>query len=154
MKDLFGRPGKISGLVLRIMQCLFAAASIGIMASAHGFTVSTAFCYLIASMGLQILWSSVLACIDIHALWLKRDLNNQIVFILFFVGDWVTATLSLAAACSSAGVAVLFVKDTNLCRPGSGLSCSMFQIAVSLAFVAWFLLAITSYVLFWLVASP
>lgn len=46
MKDMFGSPGKISGLVLRIGQCSFAAASIGVMASAHGFFNSTAFWYI------------------------------------------------------------------------------------------------------------
>lgn len=43
---MFGSPGKISGLVLRIGQCSFAAASIGVMASAHGFFNSTAFWYI------------------------------------------------------------------------------------------------------------
>ncbi|CAL5366010.1 unnamed protein product [Camellia sinensis] len=122
MKDLFGSPGKVSGLVLRIGQCLFAAASIGVMASASGFSGTTAFCcscwglgslvtseginnYLIASMGLQILWSFGLACLDIHALR-------------------VTAILSLAAACSSAGVVVLFSRDTNFCRVEKQLSCT------------------------------
>lgn len=46
MKDLFGSPGKMSGLVLRIGQCSFAAASIGVMVSAHGFFNSTAFWYI------------------------------------------------------------------------------------------------------------
>lgn len=43
MKELFGSPGKASGLLLRIGQCLFAAASIGVMASASGFSTATAF---------------------------------------------------------------------------------------------------------------
>ncbi|CAL5322544.1 unnamed protein product [Camellia sinensis] len=206
MKDLFGSPGKVSGLVLRIGQCLFAAASIGVMASASGFSGTTAFCcscwglgslvtseginnyliasmgdlhnhvtailslaaacssagvvvlfsrdtnfcrvekqlscicscwglgslvtneginnYLIASMGLQILWSFGLACLDIHALRLKRDLHNHVLVSLFVVGDWVTAILSLAAACSSAGVVVLFSRDTNFCRVEKQLSCT------------------------------
>ncbi|MCL7031817.1 hypothetical protein MKW94_006087, partial [Papaver nudicaule] len=57
MKKLMGSPGTFSGLLLRIGQCVFAAASIGAMASAFGFSNYTAFCYLIASMGLQVLWS-------------------------------------------------------------------------------------------------
>ncbi|KAA8539680.1 hypothetical protein F0562_026372 [Nyssa sinensis] len=100
MKNLFGSPGMKSGLVLRIGQCLFAAASIAVMASASGFSTATAFCYLIASMGLQVLWSFGLACLDIHALRKKRSLQNHIFVSLFVVGDWVTAILSLAAACS------------------------------------------------------
>ncbi|KAI8030666.1 CASP-like protein 5B2 [Camellia lanceoleosa] len=153
MKDLFGSPGKVSGLVLRIGQCLFAAASIGVMASASGFSGTTAFCYLIASMGLQILWSFGLACLDIHALRLKRDLHNHVLVSLFVVGDWVTAILSLAAACSSAGVVVLFSRDTSFCRVEKQLSCSMYKISVAFAFMSWFLLAISSYVMFWLLAS-
>uniref|UniRef100_M1CL53 CASP-like protein n=1 Tax=Solanum tuberosum TaxID=4113 RepID=M1CL53_SOLTU len=44
MKELFGGPGKVSGLVLRMGQCLFAAASMVVMASSHGFATCTAFC--------------------------------------------------------------------------------------------------------------
>ncbi|KAJ0511856.1 hypothetical protein HanIR_Chr11g0556741 [Helianthus annuus] len=44
MKSLFGSPGKINGLVLRTCQCLFAAASLSVMASASsGFSTSTSF---------------------------------------------------------------------------------------------------------------
>lgn len=65
----------------------------------------------------------------------------------------VTAMLSLAAACSSAGVVVLLLKDTSICRLDNKLSCDMYQISVALAFISWFLLAISSYVMFWLAAS-
>ncbi|XP_009777106.1 CASP-like protein 5B1 [Nicotiana tabacum] len=153
MKEVFGSPGKVSGLILRMGQCLLASASIAVMASASGFSSSTAFCYLIASMGLQVLWSFVLACLDIHALRLKRDLRNHVFVSLFVVGDWVTATLSLAAACSSAGVVVLFVKDTNICKVENKLSCDLFQISVALSFLSWFLLAISSCAMFLLAAS-
>ncbi|KAJ4704605.1 CASP-like protein [Melia azedarach] len=123
MKELVGSPGTVSGLVLRIGQCGFAAASIGVMASAIGFSSYTAFCYLIASMGLQMLWSFGLACLDVYALRRKRDLQNPVLVSLFVVGDWVTAMLSLAAACSSAGVVVLYARDLNFCRPQNHLSC-------------------------------
>lgn len=43
MKELLGSPGTASGLILRIGQCLFAAASIGVMVSALGFSSYTAF---------------------------------------------------------------------------------------------------------------
>lgn len=45
--------------------------------------------YLIASMGLQVLWSFGLACLDAYALRLKRDLQNPVLVSLFVVGDWV-----------------------------------------------------------------
>ncbi|GFZ15037.1 uncharacterized protein family [Actinidia rufa] len=153
MKDLFGSPGKVSGLVLRVGQCLFAAASIAVMASASSFSTTTAFCYLIASMTLQGLWSFGLACLDIRALRRQIDLRNHVLVSLFVVGDWVTSILSLAAACSSAGVIVLFTRDTDFCREDKHLGCSMFKISIALAFISWFLLAISSYVTFWLLAS-
>ena len=45
MKELLGRPGNLTGLILRIGQCLFAATSIGVMVSASGFSNFTAFWY-------------------------------------------------------------------------------------------------------------
>uniref|UniRef100_A0A6V7QVJ0 CASP-like protein n=1 Tax=Ananas comosus var. bracteatus TaxID=296719 RepID=A0A6V7QVJ0_ANACO len=68
----------------------------GVMLSALGFPNYTAFCFLIASMGLQALWSLGLACLDVFAIKMKRDLHNPMLVSLFVVGDWVTATLSLA----------------------------------------------------------
>ncbi|MFS7933774.1 hypothetical protein Hanom_Chr04g00383791 [Helianthus anomalus] len=47
MKDMFGSPGSVSGLMLRIGQCLCAAASIGWMVSASGFSSYTAFWYAV-----------------------------------------------------------------------------------------------------------
>ncbi|MBA0780849.1 hypothetical protein Gotri_004903 [Gossypium trilobum] len=140
---LFGSPGKLSGLLLRIGQCFSAAASIGFMVSAHGFFNSTAFCYLIASMGIQVLWSFGLACLDFHALRSKTNLHNPVL---------VTAILSLAAACSSAGVTVLYSRDLGYCRSPQ-IPCSHFKASILFAFISWFLLAISSHVTFWLLAA-
>ncbi|XP_077217315.1 CASP-like protein 5B2 [Tasmannia lanceolata] len=153
MKSLVGGPGTVTGLLLRTGQCLFAAASIGAMVSSSGFSNYSAFCYLIASMGLQVLWSLGLAGLDVYALRIKRDLQNPVLVSLFVVGDWVTATLSLAAACSSAGVSVLFARDTNYCRTILFLPCNRFQISVALGFITWLLIALSSLVMFWLLAS-
>ncbi|KAI3517385.1 hypothetical protein L2E82_06928 [Cichorium intybus] len=153
MKRCFGTPGIASGLVLRIFQCLFASASIAVMASSSGFSSATSFCYLIAAMGLQVLWSFGLACLDIHALRVKKDLQSQILLSLVVVGDWVTAILALAASSSSAGVMVLLERDTKYCKLDPLLSCNMFQISIAFAFIAWFLLAISSHTVFWLLAS-
>uniref|UniRef100_A0A1D1Z521 CASP-like protein n=1 Tax=Anthurium amnicola TaxID=1678845 RepID=A0A1D1Z521_9ARAE len=153
MKVLVGSPGTVSSLLLRLGQSLFAAASIGVMVSSTDFSNYTAFCYLIASMGLQVLWSMGLACVDVYALRNKRDLHNPVSVSLFVVGDWVTATLSLAAACSSAGVAVLFARDVHLCSRYPELSCSRYQVSVSCAFVTWALIAHSCIVMFWLLAS-
>ncbi|KAK9123872.1 hypothetical protein Sjap_013474 [Stephania japonica] len=153
MKKLFGGPGTVGGLVLRIGQCLFASASIGAMVSALGFSGYTAFCYLIASMGLQVLWSFGLACLDVYALKIKRDLQNPVLVSLFVVGDWVTATLSLAAASSSAGVMILYAKDLEFCRIQPLIPCSRFQISIALAFITWSLIAMSSLVMLWLLGS-
>ncbi|KAG6769515.1 hypothetical protein POTOM_025154 [Populus tomentosa] len=124
MKEIIGGPGTVSGLLLRIGQFVFAAASISVMTSAIGFSSYTSFCYLIASMGLQLLWSFGLAGLDIYALRRKKDLQNPVLVSLFVVGDWVTAMLSLAAACSSAGVVVLYARDMNFCKIHPELPCS------------------------------
>lgn len=154
MKELVGSPGSVTGLLLRIGQCLFASGSIGVMVSALGFSNFTAYCYLIASMGLQALWSFGLACLDVYALRINRDLRNPVLVSLFVVGDWVTATLSLAAACSSAGIAVLYAKDLKFCTGGpSHLPCHRFELSIALAFVTWFLIAMSSHVMFWILAS-
>ncbi|KAM7255170.1 hypothetical protein ACFE04_020411 [Oxalis oulophora] len=153
MKELIGSPGTGSGLMLRIGQCSFAAASIGIMVSASTFASYTAFCYLIASMGLQVLWSFGLACLDAYALRRKIDIQNPILVSLFVVGDWVTAMLTLAAACSSAGVIVLYARDLNFCKVESFIPCKRFEISIVFAFITWILIAISSHVMFWILAS-
>ncbi|GAV88839.1 DUF588 domain-containing protein [Cephalotus follicularis] len=153
MKDLIGSPGSASGLVLRIGQCAFAASSIGVMVSAHDFSGYTVFCYLIASMGLQVLWSFGLACLDAYALRRKRDLQNPVLVSLFVVGDWVTAMLTLAAASSSAGVIVLYARDLDICKVKNHLPCSRFEISIVLAFITWLLIAISSHVMFWILAA-
>ncbi|KAJ6321615.1 hypothetical protein OIU77_011647 [Salix suchowensis] len=71
--------------------------------------------YLIASMGLQVIWSFGLALLDAYALVKKKALHNTVMLSLFVVGDWVTAILSLAAASASAGVTVLYFHDLGNC---------------------------------------
>ncbi|KAI4331673.1 hypothetical protein MLD38_029836 [Melastoma candidum] len=106
-------------------------------------------------MGLQLLWSFGLACLDIYALRRKRVLHNPVLLSLFIVGDWVTATLSLAAACSSAGVIVQYARDLEICslQKQTHLPCARFQIAVTLSFLTWVLIGISSHVMFWILAS-
>lgn len=65
----------------------------------------------------------------------------------------VTATLTLAAACSSAGVVVLFVRDVHFCKKYPQLSCGMYQISIAMAFITWLLVAKSSLVMFWILAS-
>ncbi|PWA64068.1 hypothetical protein CTI12_AA182100 [Artemisia annua] len=104
-------------------------------------------------MGLQVLWSFSLACLDIHALRVHKDLHSQLLLSLVVVGDWVTAILALAASSSSAGVMILLVRDSDLCKLDPKISCNTFQISIALAFMSWFLLAISSHTVLWLLAS-
>ncbi|RZB87982.1 CASP-like protein 5B3 isoform B [Glycine soja] len=95
MKDFPGTPGTVLGLALRISQFVFAAGSIASMATTPSFFNFTAFCYLIASMGLQVIWSFVLALLDAYALVKKKVLHNAVLVSLFVVGDWVSLCLNL-----------------------------------------------------------
>ncbi|PWA64069.1 hypothetical protein CTI12_AA182100 [Artemisia annua] len=65
----------------------------------------------------------------------------------------VTAILALAASSSSAGVMILLVRDSDLCKLDPKISCNTFQISIALAFMSWFLLAISSHTVLWLLAS-
>ncbi|XP_006605765.1 CASP-like protein 5B3 isoform X2 [Glycine soja] len=131
MKDFCGTPGTVLGLVLRMSQFVFAAGSIASMATTISFFNLTAFCYLIASMGLQIIWSFVLALMDLYAL--------------------LTATLSLAAASASAGITVLYFHDLGHCHFGE--ECQKYQISVALAFLSWISTSISSLIMLWLLAA-
>ncbi|KAF9602943.1 hypothetical protein IFM89_032825 [Coptis chinensis] len=42
-------------------------------------------------MGLQVLWSLGLMCLDIYALRIERDIQNPVLVSLFVVGDWFLA---------------------------------------------------------------
>ncbi|RXH78311.1 hypothetical protein DVH24_001829 [Malus domestica] len=142
MRDFPGTPGTLTGLLLRISQCVFAAGSIASMATTASFFNFTAFCYLIASMGLQLIWSLVLALLDAYSLVKKKVLHNPVL---------VTATLSLAAASASAGVTVLYFSDLNDCNYGR--ECQKYQMAVGLAYLSWVTIAISSLIMLWLLAA-
>ncbi|EEF33066.1 conserved hypothetical protein [Ricinus communis] len=151
MKDFAGTPGTLTALVLRISQCIFAAGSITAMATTSTFFNFTAFCYLIASMGLQVIWSLGLALLDAYALIRKKVLHNSILVSLFVVGDWVTATLSLAAASASAGITVLLFHDVGHCNYLT--ECQKYQMSVALAFLSWITIAISSLIMLWILAA-
>ncbi|KAK9724360.1 hypothetical protein RND81_05G067200 [Saponaria officinalis] len=151
MKDFAGTPGTLTALALRIAQFLFAAASIASMATTSSFFNFTAFCYLIASMGLQVIWSFGLALLDAYALVRRQALHNQIMVSLFVIGDWVTATLSLAAASASGGITVLYFHDLGECTIGT--ECQKYQLSVAFAFLSWFTVFVSSLIMFWLLAA-
>ncbi|GJM88768.1 hypothetical protein PR202_ga05329 [Eleusine coracana subsp. coracana] len=153
MPGMAGRPGSWGGLVLRAGQAVCAGLCVGIMGSSLGFASYTAFCYLLASMALQSLWSLGLACLDGYALKAKKDLTSPILVSLFLVGDWVTAILSFAASCSAAGVVILFKRDVLFCRRYPQLPCGRYELATAFAFLAWAQSATSAIIMFWLLAS-
>ncbi|XP_062201058.1 CASP-like protein 5A3 isoform X1 [Phragmites australis] len=106
--------------------------------------------YLVAAAILQCLWSLSLAFVDIYALLVKRSLRNARAVCIFTIGDGITGTLTLGAACASAGITVLIGNDLNICAENH---CASFETATAMAFISWFALA-PSYVLnFWSMAS-
>ena len=135
--------------------------------------------YLIAAMGLQVIWSFGLAILDTFALVRKKTLLSPVFVSLFVVGDWVkplslslitnewskirncrpsfvfvfqvTATLSLAGASSSAGVMVLYFGDLGSCSFEA--ECWRYQLSVTLAFLSWISISVSSLTTLWLLAS-
>ncbi|KAK9192995.1 hypothetical protein WN944_003691 [Citrus x changshan-huyou] len=139
MKDVQGMPGTPGGLVLRLLQFVFAAIAVSVMASTSDFHEATAFCYLVLALGLQSLWSLSLLVLDIYAILVRRSLRNDKIschwspvfqesgrlYVSFchFMDQYcqlssnliITSTLTYAAACSSAGITVLISNDLNRC---------------------------------------
>lgn len=150
MEDVQGMPGTTGGLLLRLLQFFFAVVALCVMATTNDFASVTAFCYLVAAVILQSLWSLSLAFIDIYALLVKRCLRNPQLTCLFAIGDGITATLTFAAACSSAGITVLIGNDLNICAENH---CASFETATAMAFISWFTVSPSFLLNFWSLAS-
>eukprot|EP01018_Ginkgo_biloba_P005370 Gb_14805 [translate_table: standard] len=99
---------------------------------------------------LQCLWSLALAIIDGYALLVKRSLRNSLLVSLFVVGDGVTATLTFAAACASAGITVLIGNDFKQCKENH---CTRYEGATAMAFLSWFMVSLSFLLTFWLLAT-
>ncbi|XP_019156872.1 PREDICTED: CASP-like protein 5B2 [Ipomoea nil] len=106
MRDLFGGLGKPSGLLLRILQCVSAAASAEVMALASHFTSCISFWFLALVIGVLFFWSLMLCCLDFHSIMLRKRVRVHSVFLLVMIciGDGVMTILSLGVACASAAV--------------------------------------------------
>ncbi|CAN6305438.1 unnamed protein product [Urochloa humidicola] len=150
MKDPPGAPGTPAGLGLRLAQAFFAAAALAVMASTNDFPSVSAFSYLVAAAILQCLWSLSLAFVDIYALLVKRSLRNSQAVCIFTIGDGITGTITLGAACASAGITVLIGNDLNICAENH---CASFETATAMAFISWFALAPSCILNFWSMAS-
>ncbi|URD73913.1 hypothetical protein MUK42_08429 [Musa troglodytarum] len=150
MKDIQGMPGTPGGLALRLFQFAFAVAALGVMVSTSDFASVTAFCYLVAAVIVQCLWSISLAFLDIYALLVKRSLRNSRALCMFTIGDGITSTLTFAAACASAGITVLIGNDLNVCSQNH---CTSFETATAMAFISWFAVSPSFLLNFWSLAS-
>lgn len=150
MEDIQGLPGTIGGLALRLCQFVFALISLCVMTTTSDFTSVTAFCYLVAAVGLQSLWSLSLASVDIYCLSVRRRLGKCRVVSVFAIGDGITSTLTFAAACSSAGITVLIGNDLNKCALNH---CTRFETATAMAFLSWFMVSPFFLMNFWSLAS-
>ncbi|XP_051130492.1 CASP-like protein 5A2 [Andrographis paniculata] len=150
MKDVPGMAGTVGALCLRLCQVVFAVVSLCVMATTSDFPSVTAFRYLVAAVGLQSLWSMLLALADVYALLVKRRFRNSGAVSLFAVGDGVTSTLTFAAACASAGITVLIGNDLNKCNMNH---CSRFMSSTAMAFLSWFAVLPSFLLNFWTLAS-
>lgn len=150
MKDIQGMPGTVGGLMLRCCQFAFAVVALCVMATTSDFPSVTAFCYLVAAVSLQSLWSASLAIVDIYAILVQRCLRNSRVVSLFTIGDGITSTLTFAAACAAAGITVLISNDLDNCARNH---CTRFETATAMAFMSWFTVSPSFLLNFWSMAS-
>ncbi|KAB5519916.1 hypothetical protein DKX38_024235 [Salix brachista] len=122
MKQIIGSPGTVSCLLLRIGQFLFASASMSTMASAIGFSTYTSFWF-----NGYIVFDPYNA-IRLERLFYKFRLAHKTDFLVATNASIccrkVTAMLSLAAACSSAGVVALYARYMDLCKIHPDLPCT------------------------------
>ncbi|KAK4377558.1 hypothetical protein RND71_003854 [Anisodus tanguticus] len=150
MKDLQGMPGTLGSLILCLCQLVFAVISVCVMVTTSDFPTLVCFSYLVAAVGLQIIWSLVLAIADLYAILVKRSYRNAAVVSLFAIGDGITSTLTFAAACASAGITVLISNDLDKCKVNH---CTRFMSATAMAFLSWFAASPSFFMNFWSLAS-
>ncbi|RWR74234.1 CASP-like protein 5C1 [Cinnamomum micranthum f. kanehirae] len=151
MDEMPGSLGTSASLSLRLGQALFSSASLFFMSVGVEFYSYSAFCYLVTIMGLVIPWSFTLAIVDAYSLFVECPFHQPGIMMIIAVGDWVLSMLSLAAACSTAGVVDLLLDiDGSYCAPKL---CGRYQLSAAMAFLSWFLTAISSFVNLWLLAS-
>lgn len=150
MKHVQGMPGTGGGLGLRLCQLAFAAISLSVMLPTSDFPSVSAFCFLVAAVGLQSLWSLLLAVIDAYALLVRRSFQSYGIVSLFTFGDGVTSTLTFSAACASAGITVFIGDGINTCAVNH---CARFESATAMAFLCWFVAAPSFFFNFWSLAS-
>ncbi|PSS19173.1 CASP-like protein [Actinidia chinensis var. chinensis] len=152
MDEVPGSVGTSASFALRLGQTVFSSASLLFMSTGVEFYSYTAFCFLVMIMGLVIPWSFTLALVDGYSVLVKCPLRQPGILLIVVVGDWVLSTLTLAAACSSAGVVdiLLSANDGSFCPPKL---CSRYLISAAMAFLSWFLSMASSLFNLWFLPS-
>uniref|UniRef100_A0ACD5XJY7 Uncharacterized protein n=1 Tax=Avena sativa TaxID=4498 RepID=A0ACD5XJY7_AVESA len=153
MKLVVGSPGTWSGMALRVSQFVFAGASMCAMVTAPSNSNYSAFFYMNFTMGLQLLWSLGLACVDIFTIRNKKDLHNWEIVSLIVFGDWIMSVFAFSGVCASASLMILFAEDMNFCRIYWRLPCDQFVLSITMASIVWSLDAASSLSGFWLLVS-
>ncbi|GJN23189.1 hypothetical protein PR202_gb10816 [Eleusine coracana subsp. coracana] len=146
-----GTIGSAGSLGLRVGQAVFSSASLLFMSVGVEFFSYTAFCFLVTIMGLVIPWSCTLAMIDVYSIFMGCPLRVPGVMFIVVVGDCVLSLVSFAAACSSAAVIDLLLQfHGSHCSPRF---CGRYQLSAMMAFLSWFLMAVSALFNFWFLAS-
>ncbi|RYR28400.1 hypothetical protein Ahy_B01g052512 [Arachis hypogaea] len=107
--------------------------------------------YLVTVMGLVIPWSITLLVVDAYSVFIKCLPHQRRLIFMILLGDMVLSYLSLAAACSTAGVTDLLLDaDGSYCPPKL---CSRYQLSAAMAFLSWFLSSASCLFNFWILPS-
>lgn len=100
-------------------------------------------------------WTLNLGLRDYYYYLMKIESSPSVVVFIqkfpFAIYFQVTATLTLAAASSSAGIAVLLDRDLGLCITEH--DCPKYQTAVAFAFLSWGTTAISAVIMFWILGA-
>ncbi|KAL6338476.1 hypothetical protein AAG906_020569 [Vitis piasezkii] len=104
-----------------------------------------------AVMGLVIPWSLTLSLVDAYSVFVKCPLHQPGIMLVVIIGDWVLSFLSLAAACSTAGVTDLLLNVNGSHCPAR--LCGRYQLSAAMAFLSWFLSLASSLFNLWRLPS-
>ncbi|PKI65500.1 CASP-like protein 5B2 [Punica granatum] len=105
--------GRVGSLVLRVAQMTSSAVSMAVLFIDGDVDLHAAFSYEIAAMSFLLVWSSALVCLDVYSLKEHRNVQTPKLLRSIVIGDWLSFFLSLSAACSSAGVLILYTHDLH-----------------------------------------
>eukprot|EP00249_Psilotum_nudum_P005800 c19223_g1_i7 orf=271-822(+) len=149
--DICVMPGTLGSISLRIIQVAAAIVSFSVMISASDFSTVTAFCFLVATTVLQCMWSLSVAAVEVYSWLFGRSLKYSPLLNIFVIGDWITAIVTFAGACASAGIAVLVGRDIHgACTANF---CGRYALAAGMALLTWILIFTSFLFTFWILAT-